>query len=562
MITSEQQECLELLKKTNIIDNAGFITTHIGADASVTNIASTLIDQLIESKAPQLFDTSDKVQQLKRLETRKAITALLKSDVIRQKAKQQSKKTLKALTPWPATMKISDEQFIMQSVRYVDTTTGDVLHYHPDLKIQRRVCDAARQIAMNKHLTKEELKEWEDLHTEVVTMTYNPEKKNKLFISESGGPVFNMYQRPQYTPDMCPSGKCPEPIIEHLRYMLTPTDPSMHLYAESLRSVEDSIDYILDWCAGSIKSRNITWLLLIGEGGAGKNIFGDVMLCVHNGCSYEKLKELNDLDNNAVIIPGQRLGNGFDEELFNKRFVFIDECKLNTEEKIQAMKVMAATTVTINPKGLRARTVQNVMSFMTASNKLDAVELEEGQRRISWIDIFGRNLTDIYSSDQLDKYVIRLRNCWKEFGAYLVHHHVPKFPNAGTVPRITPRGRFMASVNVPNWIEEATDWANQNPECELLYSEWRRATGIKVNRRTMIKDIKEYGLRNVISLTTGKENKVKSMIGRYGPFNSQYPASPDSLLSMAGEKDDAEDDVYAKLKNEMLAQEAAEEEGE
>ena len=142
-----------------------------------------------------------------------------------------------------------------------------------------------------------------------------------------------------------------------------------------------SKEYLLDWMANSLRTRNFTILTAIGTQGAGKGILATIFRHLHG-------------ESNFAEVTDGIFKERFNGAIKNKTLINVDELGLKTKEDHDRLKAVVNEYIVIEEKGVDARTYRNWASFYITSNHLDAIQLEPGDRRFSLIRLARKKLID------------------------------------------------------------------------------------------------------------------------------------------------------------------------
>ncbi len=238
--------------------------------------------------------------------------------------------------------------------------------------------------------------------TYVAKFTYNPYNFNMLY-KEDKVWNFNMYQPAEWMSEyFYSSGKVPIEVVDEVP----------HLYNKFLMHLVDgdipSYDYILDWTANAIKSRNFTILTTIGSQGIGKGVLGDIFQGLFG-------------DKNYTLTDNKLINKDFNAQLKNKRLVYLDEVLVKTSSEINKFKSLINSIVEVEGKGVDAITVKNHASIYTSSNDMDAINLPGDDRRFSIVNLTDKKLKDHFS-EPIES--LLAPDNIAELGRYLWHREV------------------------------------------------------------------------------------------------------------------------------------------
>jgi hypothetical protein len=182
---------------------------------------------------------------------------------------------------------------------------------------------------------------------------YEPRSRHKRLYRNGKFNYFNVYEKPFWAAQDQNIGM-PEIPVVYKEFFTHLTDNDTASY-----------EYLLDWLANSLQSRNRTILVAIGEQGIGKGVLGDIMRELHGEKNYAKT-------NDGVFKER------FNGPLLFKTLVHIDEIKIgNNDVAYNRLKDVVNDTIQIEEKCKNQITVNNHASFYICSNNLDAIPIEE-----------------------------------------------------------------------------------------------------------------------------------------------------------------------------------------
>ncbi len=238
----------------------------------------------------------------------------------------------------------------------------------------------------------------------IAKYAYDPTSKAVLYKSPTTGiTMYNQYSPPFWLADFFYQGK---PL---------PTAPSappgilqeflMHLVDSDAASYE----YVLDWIATTVNSRNVTVLTAIGEQGVGKGTLAEIITCLVGNSNASKVR--------ADIFKGR-----FNSQMENKKFVHVDEVALKNQEEYNRFKDIVNPVIEIEGKGKDAKSVENFASYYLAANDSNAINPGSDDRRFSIIELTKIKIKDSKFRDQITH--LKSNEVISEFAAYLLQHKV------------------------------------------------------------------------------------------------------------------------------------------
>jgi hypothetical protein len=223
-------------------------------------------------------------------------------------------------------------------------------------------------------LNKEEKADYLKARTINAHFEYNPRQNSLISFNSLGHHVLNTYQPPKWKSANFYSNK---PIPK------TSIIPPIYdqFFTHLCDGHEDSKNYLLDWIANSIKSRNFTILTAIGEEGIGKGILGHMLSSLHGESNY-------------ALCTDTVFKEKFNGKLQNKTLIYVDEIALEDTSSHDRIKAVVNEELEIERKGEDAITARNYASFYISSNRLDALKIGPEDRRYSIIQLTGTKIRD------------------------------------------------------------------------------------------------------------------------------------------------------------------------
>lgn len=194
---------------------------------------------------------------------------------------------------------------------------------------------------------------------------YNP-KLNKRFYEDNGKQYFNTYEPPEWRLDNwyrnapIVATNIPECYLKFFKHLTDNREPDM--------------EYLFDWMAISLQKRNFTYLVTVGSQGVGKGIAGKIMQAVHGSTNY-------------VELASSSLKKQFNKQLKNKTLIYFNEAMELSGEVAEKIKLLNEEYTEIELKGIDAEITKNFANYYFSSNNYDAFQVDEGNRRFSFIDL-------------------------------------------------------------------------------------------------------------------------------------------------------------------------------
>lgn len=226
---------------------------------------------------------------------------------------------------------------------------------------------------------------------------------------------------------------------------------------------KESLEYLIDWMAVAVDPtmRNLTTLVLIASQGVGKGVF------------FESVLQQLFGEHNSVQLRGQdALESRFNQSFANKRIIFLDEVQLKDIRALNRFKMFANSTIEIEQKGKDPIYIKNWANTIIAANELDAIKIEEGDRRFSILQVTNTRLEEFCAQHDQYKTVQELRanlenlNNIKDLYKFLISHKPERvmsyaFSNSSRVDEIKDAG-------LAEWERAALEI------CDSLYKDGKR----------------------------------------------------------------------------------------
>lgn len=213
----------------------------------------------------------------------------------------------------------------------------------------------------------------------LVKLEYNPRSKQKLY-NPTGLPgdlIYNVYQPPFWLKNHWNLGQPLEaqPMPEvYNKFFLSLLDNDV-----------DSYNYLLNWIATSLKTKNMKMLGAVGSARIGKGLLAEIIAELHGKAE----------GNGVASGSGTKLSSQFNSVLANRTFFEFSEIKLVTAEEKMNWKNLINTQIEVEKKGVDARMEINYANvYVTSNNASDLRALGTGDQRLSLINLTTKKLED------------------------------------------------------------------------------------------------------------------------------------------------------------------------
>jgi hypothetical protein len=205
-------------------------------------------------------------------------------------------------------------------------------------------------------------KKWTLCNCHFAWLTYNPNSTIKY--SEGNKKYINTYHPPKWKEDYHKKGT---PIQSEDEIPEIIHDFIMHIVG----SKQASYEYVLDWLANGLKTRNQTILCIIDSvEGLGKGTLHALMSKVHG-------------EENSAIPSDDALKKSFNKVLMHKTWLCFNEVNVKKESDMNRLKAMIDETLEIEIKGKDKVFIPNHGNYLIFSNDSDAINVTEHSRRFS-----------------------------------------------------------------------------------------------------------------------------------------------------------------------------------
>lgn len=225
---------------------------------------------------------------------------------------------------------------------------------------------------------------------------YRPDINEVAFVSPEGI-IINGYNPPKHREDLYWTRKADETIPNELR---APLDlkkipqPYGDFFTHLFGGDEASLEYFIYWLIKAIdikNGRNLTALVLISTPGVGKGVlFSHV------------IEPLFGMSNASIMNGANAFVNQFNSQFADKQIIMLDEANLTETETLDRFKTLVNDSLEVEKKGKDKYIAKNWLNIMIASNHLDSIRIEEGDRRFSVVNMARHKmLTDFFDVSKL-----------------------------------------------------------------------------------------------------------------------------------------------------------------
>lgn len=193
---------------------------------------------------------------------------------------------------------------------------------------------------------------------------YNPNSGQILDESKPTA-TYNSYRPPEWKYNHF-FGKETLPVLEQ------PPELFMRFVRHLCDNDDASVEFLLDWIAISLQSRNLTYLCTIGAQGIGKGILGGIIARLHG-------------KKNAVKINFNSITKQFNALLADKTFIYLNEVNKVNSSQYDILKSLNDDEMEVERKFEESESNMNYANIYLSSNNLDSLPTDIGDRRMSII---------------------------------------------------------------------------------------------------------------------------------------------------------------------------------
>ena len=286
-----------------------------------------------------------------------------------------------------------------------------------------------------------------------IQSVYLPKRKLGL-TTYQGEEIFNSYKAPQWLEPVYRFKK-PLPIV-------TEVPPLYEKFIKHLVNNDlASYNYVLDWLALSLQSRNLCYLTTIGSAGIGKGFLGKIIDALHG-------------HNNSVMVEFSTIQSNFNSATAEKTFVYYNEVNHMSKKDKQRMKMQTEEKTRNEQKGVDAEVVTNYSNIYISSNNMDAMQLDSDDRRFSIIELTSTRLEVNFTQEEIMQLAPREGQTFEhlnQFAHYLMQRkYNPKHATDSFKSAQTQRIKDAAAYDWEKWIIEyfCKDYAGRTITCRAV----------------------------------------------------------------------------------------------
>lgn len=290
-------------------------------------------------------------------------------------------------------------------------------------------------------------------NSEHVSVVYLPKHKYGL-MDYQGDRVFNNYKAPLWLEDTLRYNK-PLPVVTQI------PDLYRKFIFHLVNKDEASYEYVLDWLAISLQSRNLTYLTTIGRSGIGKGFLGRIIDALHG-------------KQNSVMAEFSQINSQFTSLFNEKTFIYLNEVNKVSAKEYALLKMQNEEERKSEQKGVDAETVENFANIYISSNNMDAIKLDADDRRFSIVNLTETKLQEALTQAEIVALAPKRDEMFPHFaelGYYLMQRQydrkwaVEVFKSEQTI-----RIKDAAAYDWEKWIIEdfCKDYAGRTITCRAV----------------------------------------------------------------------------------------------
>lgn len=282
-----------------------------------------------------------------------------------------------------------------------------------------------------------------------IDISYNPLIKEYLY-NMNGIEYFNNYIPPNWKKDYW---------YNNVEIELKDELPTIYsdFFDHICNGEKESISFLLDWLSISLQSRNRTYLCAVGEQGVGKGILGEIITELHGSI-------------NSVRIKGDSITGRFNKLMAEKTFIFLDEITYIDNKNASFIKNFNNDDMEVEFKGVDSNVEQNYSNIYMASNSIDVLPIETGDRRFSVLNLNTTILNDVYSPNHYFWENYKTKENIMKLAQYLWHRKYDT--NNITRAFSSEHKKKIIASRVKDWQEDFISvFCKQNPSKTIALKE-------------------------------------------------------------------------------------------
>jgi hypothetical protein len=160
-----------------------------------------------------------------------------------------------------------------------------------------------------------------------------------------------------------------------------------HIYNNICQEDNSHYNFLLDWMAQFVQKPEKKLGIVValrGPQGVGKTFFGEIMAELIHEKHFLRVESLD------------RITGRFNDHLASKLLILADEAIWGGDKKNESKlkSLITASTISVEPKGLKTFTVNNYMRFIMTSNEHWMAPISDDDRRYFVLDVGERNKND------------------------------------------------------------------------------------------------------------------------------------------------------------------------
>lgn len=205
-----------------------------------------------------------------------------------------------------------------------------------------------------------------------------------------------------------------------------------------------SCKFLIKWIAYSLRGRNPTMLLTVGETrGIGKTILFEILMRLHG-------------EENSAKVRDHFLKTHFNSAVENVTLLYLDEVFMDSKsrDQINRLKDLVNDTLEVERKGKDARKIKNYANVYMSSNDYNGIAIENDDRRFSLIELTDIPFIDTPLRDRYDE--LFTEENIAQLGFYLMSLDVKREDVARPFVSITTKK--VREATKPEWEKKFIEW--------------------------------------------------------------------------------------------------------